>query len=285
MKLGYIGQGYVGKNSSDDFENRGMAVVRYSLEEPYIQNKDNIKDCDVVFIAVPTPSTPEGFDDSIVREAVGLTNDTATIVIKSTIVPGTTDAIQADYPTRTIIFSPEFLSEATAAHDAANPIMNILGIVNDDADAKAKQVMKLLPNSPHNQICSAREAEIIKYAHNVHGFFKILYTNFIYDVVQGNDASWDAVAKAIEADPYIANQILYYNKPVHKSGRGAGGHCFIKDVAAFREHYDQVVKNNVGTEALKALEEQNIKLLAASGKNLDLLEGVYGKKKIQDHLS
>ncbi len=58
-KIGFIGQGWIGKNYADDFEKRGFEVVRYAQEEPYIKNKEAIADCDIVFIAVPTPSTPE----------------------------------------------------------------------------------------------------------------------------------------------------------------------------------------------------------------------------------
>ena len=72
QKIGFIGQGWIGKNYADNFEERGFTVIRYALEEPYNGNKDKIKDCDIIFIAVPTPSTPQGFDDSIVRQAVAL---------------------------------------------------------------------------------------------------------------------------------------------------------------------------------------------------------------------
>ena len=69
-KIGFVGQGYIGKNYADDFENRGFEVIRYALEKPYTKNKDRIKDCDIVFIAVPTPTTPRGFDYSIVRSVI-----------------------------------------------------------------------------------------------------------------------------------------------------------------------------------------------------------------------
>ena len=41
-KIGFIGQGWIGKNYADDFERRGLEVVRYALEEPYVKNKDKI---------------------------------------------------------------------------------------------------------------------------------------------------------------------------------------------------------------------------------------------------
>ena len=88
--LGFIGQGFVGKAHADEFERRGFKTVRYALEEPYRDNKDKIKDCDVVFIAVPTPTTEKGFDDSIIRKAIKLVGKGKVAVIKSSILPGTT---------------------------------------------------------------------------------------------------------------------------------------------------------------------------------------------------
>ena len=75
IKLGFVGQGYVGKNYADDFEKRGYSLVRYSLEEPFINNKEAIRDCNIVFIAVPTPTTPKGFDSSIVEKSLSLLGD------------------------------------------------------------------------------------------------------------------------------------------------------------------------------------------------------------------
>ena len=53
MKIGFIGQGWVGKHYADDFEARGHDVVRYALEEPYVANKERVAECGIVFVAVP----------------------------------------------------------------------------------------------------------------------------------------------------------------------------------------------------------------------------------------
>ena len=66
MNIGFVGQGWIGKHYADNFEARGYMVVRYALEEPYVKNKEKIKECGIVFIAVPTPTSPKGFDASIV---------------------------------------------------------------------------------------------------------------------------------------------------------------------------------------------------------------------------
>jgi UDP-glucose 6-dehydrogenase len=60
---------------------------------------------------------------------------------------------------------------------------------------------------------------------------------------------------------------------MHKSGRGAGGHCFIKDFAAFEEIYQKMVpQDQLGLAMLDAIEKKNIALLTSTGKDLDLLK-------------
>lgn len=273
--IGFIGQGFIGKNYADDFDRRGYTTVRYALNEPYVQNRDKIKDCDFVFIAVPTPTTPAGFDYSIVRSAIDLVGAGKTAVIKSTIVPGTAKNLQAEFPNKTVIYSPEFLSEATAAHDAAHPFMNIVGLTDDSAKQKviAQKLHAVLPPAPYSQTCSSTEAEIIKYSHNGSGYTQILFFNLMFDLAQHHGCNWHMIQRAIEADPLVNNR---YARPIHKSGRGAGGHCFIKDVAALRAEYADKIGDEAGTALLEAMERKNIELLRGTGKDLDLLEGVYG---------
>lgn len=279
--IGFIGQGFIGKNYADDFERRGYTTVRYALEEPYVQNKGKIKDCEFVFIAVPTPTTPAGFDYSIVRSAIDLVGTGKTAVIKSTIVPGTAKLLQAEFPDKTVIYSPEFLSEATAAHDAAHPFMNIVGLTEDSVKQKviAQKLHAVLPPAPYAQTCSSTEAEIIKYSHNGSGYTQILFFNLMFDLAQHHGCNWHMIQRAIEADPLVNNR---YARPIHKSGRGAGGHCFIKDVAALRAEYADKIGNEAGTALLEAMERKNIELLRGTGKDLDLLEGVYGDAVLKD---
>jgi UDP-glucose 6-dehydrogenase len=150
LKIGFIGQGYVGKNYADDFEKRGFSVVRYALEEPYRKNKKYIQNCDIVFIAVPTPTTSKGFSYAIVDEALSLVKPGKIAVIKSTILPGTTERLQKKHPKLTVLFSPEFLGESTAAHDVANPFANVIGLPKDDMKHRkaADLVFAVLPRVP-----------------------------------------------------------------------------------------------------------------------------------------
>ncbi len=279
MKIGFIGQGYVGKNMADDFEARSYSTVRYSLEPAYAGNKDVIGACDVIFVAVPTPSTPEGFDYSIVKNAISLVRSGASVVIKSTLLPGTTESLQREYPDRTILFSPEFLCEATAAHDAAHPIFNIIGTTEDsDVQKKAaEEVMALLPLSKNQFFTTATSAEIFKYAHNIQGYMRVILSNLLYDVSSGLGTDWEQIKQMMDVDPMMSP---YYNSPIHKTGRGAGGHCFIKDMAAFRMLYAQVCEDDTeGLSVLTSMERKNLGLLKGSNKDQDLVEGVYGREQ------
>ncbi|HVM73364.1 MAG TPA: glycosyltransferase [Candidatus Paceibacterota bacterium] len=282
--VGFIGQGWIGKNYADDFERRGLSVVRYSLEEPYRHNRAKIAECDIVIIAVPTPTTPDGSDFSIVREAVSLVGKGKTAVIKSTMLPGTALAIQKDFPDRIVMYSPEFLSEATAAHDASHPFANIIGLAHDTPETRAiaQDILAVLPEAPFSLVCSSTEAEIIKYSHNGSGYTQIIFFNLMYDLARSHGFGWENIQRALEADPLISNR---YSRPFHKSGRGAGGHCFIKDVAALSQEYAQRVGDTEGSRLFRAMEQKNIELLRTTGKDLDLLADVYGANVLKGEVT
>ena len=97
----------------------------------------------------------------------------------------------------------------------------------------------------------------------------------MYDIATKLGADWKNIEEAIKADPLIPNR---YASPVHKSGRGAGGHCFIKDLAALKIAYKNIVKGDkLGLNVIESMEEKNKQLLKSTKKDLDILEGVYGE--------
>lgn len=281
-KIGFIGQGWIGKHYADDFESREFEVVRYSLEEPFVENKPLIPGCDIVFIAVPTPTTTNGFDISYVKDALSNVGKGKIAVIKSTLYPGTTEKLQNEFPHVFIFHSPEFLVEKTAAHDASNPNRNIVGFPVDNVvyRQKAVSVLRVLPDAPYQRIMSSRDAEFVKYAGNCFLFSKVIFMNILYELVKATDSDWSTVREAMIHDPRIGES---HTEPVHSSGRGAGGHCLIKDFEAFRHLYNKAVSDAHGGEVLKTMAEMNIDLLKKTNKDIDLLMGVYGVDlKVQD---
>jgi len=216
-RIGFIGQGWIGKHYADEFEERLYSVVRYALEEPYVQNKDQIKECQVVFIAVPTPTTPEGFQIGAVKSALQLLATGSTAVIKSTMLPGTTEKLQSEFPDLYILHSPEFLSEKTVVADTRFPKRNIIGIPLDDEGyrKRAQLVLNLLPNAPFETIMTAKEAELTKYAGNTFLYTKVVFMNALYDLVTAAGADYETVRAAVSADPRIGAS---HTQPVHTSG-------------------------------------------------------------------
>src|ERR1700734_3529644 len=155
--IGFIGQGWIGKAYADNFEERGYEVVRYSLEKPWVKNKDKIKECDIVFIAVWTPTVPGKksragelsveFDISVVESVLPLVGKGKIAVIKSTILPGTTTELQKKFPDIVVLYGPEFLSVSSHVHDAAHPFANLVGMSIEDSKhyLAAERVMRTLP--------------------------------------------------------------------------------------------------------------------------------------------
>lgn len=276
--IGFIGQGWIGKHYADDFEDRGFLIVRYALEKPYCDNKEAIQGCAITFIAVPTPTTPEGFDDSALRSALAVVGRGKIAVIKSTTVPGLTEELQKEFPDITIIHSPEFLTEKTAAYDAANPNRTILGLpVDSPAHLEAAEaVLAVLPTAPYQKIMTSRESELVKYAGNCYLYTKVLFMNMLYDCVKESGADFDVVKEALVHDPRIG---VSHTQPVHDDGRGAGGHCFIKDFEQFRRYYGEIVDDATSQQLLASMVKYNNQLLRSTEKDIDLLEGVYGEGK------
>ena len=280
MKIGFIGQGWIGKNYADDFVERGYDVVRYD-NNGFEKNKSLIKDCEIVFIAVPTPTTKKGFDYSIVEEVLSLVGKGKIAVIKSTILPGTGEKLQKKYKNIYVVHSPEFLMEATAYHDARNPQRNIVGVTKLDKKniEAAKKVLKVLPKAPYEKVMHIKEAEMVKYVGNCFLYTKVVFFNTMFDLMKKQGLDYENIREAVSFDPRIGQshtKILHNSGHTRKQGRGAGGHCFIKDYDAMLLMYEKFIGTDRGYKALKSYREKNNELLVKSEKDLELLRGVIG---------
>src|SRR5688572_31146562 len=115
MKIGVIGQGYVGKAYADYLEATGdHTVIRYGLEPEFNDNIFAVGSNEIVLIAVPTPSPNRHQSLNDVRIALALVEEGRIAVIKSTMLPGSTVQLQKEYSHLTILHCPEFLSADTA---------------------------------------------------------------------------------------------------------------------------------------------------------------------------
>lgn len=271
--VGYIGQGWVGRHSADAIEALGTPVIRYSLEPEYIGNKAKIKDCSVVFIVVTARTTPEGFEDKNLREAIELTAPGTLIAIRSTLPPGTTTVFETDYPDRKFIFYPEFLTMSTAKTDAEKPKRNIIGLGASADQTDAKTILSIIPEAEYVKVTTAVNAELSKYLTNCYWNFRNMYVNMQYDLAEAVGGDWDDLREMFIEDDRLQWE---HTKPVHNGGRGAGNSCLIKDFAIFAKQYEDKVGDTDGTTLLNTMAKKNVKYLHSTGKDIHFLEDVYG---------
>jgi UDPglucose 6-dehydrogenase len=276
LTIGFIGQGFIGKNYADDFEERGHNIIRYDIEL-HKENKEKIKDCDITLIAVPTPTTPQGFDSSILDEVLNLIGDNKIAVIKSTIKIGTTQELQKKHPNIIVMHSPEFLVERTASYNSRNPDRNIIGITNlEDKELykNAELVKSILPKAPYNLITKVENAELIKYGGNCLLYTRVIFMNMFYDLIERHKGlDYEKITEAMAADPRIGPTHMAVS---HQGGRGAGGHCFIKDFEALIEMLGEN-RLEKQKEVCESIRDINLDYMRNSGKDLELLKGVYGE--------
>lgn len=266
MKIAVVGQGFVGGAYSTWLEERGHDVIRYGLESQFAGNRDRVREAELVLVAVPTPTTPDGQDLSAVRGVVGLADSDATIVVKSTVLPGTTDDIAAGRSGPTV-HSPEFLRADHALADVRNPSRMVFGFPDGHDRQVTDALMALCPGGDV-YVTAARTSEFAKYAANAMLTAKVVMANALFDALP-DGSSWGAVEKILATDPRIGPSHM---TPVDANGgRGAGGHCFIKDLAALAEWS--------GVPFLQQLEDENLGLLEASGKDADIVAAVYRRRR------
>ena len=233
MKIGIIGQGFVGFSVYSTLK-RFYNVFTYDLKESLSNSTLDIieKECNVIFICVPTPMNKDGSCDiSKVQSTIEYFSnlENKILVIKSTIIPGTTDKLNKIYDNK-IVFSPEFLTERNALNDFKNQTRIILGGPSSCTIVVKNIFSKAFPNAQVIKT-SALEAELIKYFTNCFLATKISFSNEIFQICKKLNIDYDKIVEYAITDKRIGNSHL--NVPGHDGDFGFGGHCFPKDLAAF----------------------------------------------------
>jgi len=221
---------------------------------------DELNEAEIVFVCVPTPYTDSGCDISLVEEVVDKLKGNKIVVIKSTVVPGTTDKLQKQYKKHKFLFNPEFLTEATADQDMKYPDRQILGYTKESYNISG-DVMMLLPLAPFEKLIPAKEAEMVKYYGNTWFSTKVIFANQMYDLCKKVGVDYDTVKDCSAYDKRIGRSHL---EIWHKGYRGYGGKCLPKDTKALIKYADQ---NNVHMGLLKEADSFNQKLWEKSNTN------------------
>ncbi len=280
-RIGIIGVGMVGTPLKRWFEEsgykRGSDLFLYDID-PKKAYFDNINMADIIFIAVPTPRSPDGSCDlSAVVSALGtiIDSESKIVIIKSTVPPGTTEYFQSEFfPRWKMLFNPEFLTEKRAWEDFTRPDRQIVGFTGVSIDA-AHLVLSLLPKAPfmspwgintYKQVrITATEAEIIKYGGNIHFARKVNFANLLNLLCEKLGVDYENVRRGMAADFRIGDSHLDVN---HGGYRGFGGYCFPKDLDALI-YFLVNLELKEGVKLLEADKDFNAKLLASQGFSIE----------------
>ncbi len=299
--ISVIGMGYVGLCTATAFASKGFRTVGIDIDEKKIEQiqqgrapiyepqlesmlkkavrkKLLVATSDIsqatntssTFLTVGTPSRNDGSIDLNYVEKATEQLGTALrqkesyhlVIVKSTVVPGTTRKTVRPILTRSssksigtdlgLCSNPEFLKEGTAINDALHPDKIIIGSDDKKSSSVLKQLYKRFYGKklPPIILTNPETAELVKYTSNAFLATKISFINTIANIAQqvpGVDA--DRVAEAIGHDPRIGPLFL-------KAGPGYGGSCFHKDLEALINFSEDLGYSPI---LLRATEETNVR--------------------------
>lgn len=238
-KVGIIGRGFVG--SAVEF---GFSAQTGCDAEVRVYDKDPLKcthtleetvnKSDVVFISVPTPSNPDGsmhldILESVLIDINNINTGNAIILIRSTVVPGTTRNLQNKF-NLPLVFNPEFLTERSAKFDFINQARVVLG--GDPINtSKVVELYKWRFGDSLPCIQTSYEtAEMIKYMNNCFFATKISFLNEMKLISDKCGVEWETAVDGFVRDGRIGHSHLSVPGPDGKGG--FGGSCFPKDMQA-----------------------------------------------------
>lgn len=234
--IGIIGQGFVGNAIYQKFKNY-FKVATFDLDE-LKRNTNSLEEVveasDVIFVCLPTPMrrVDGSCDVSIVEGVINQINEIGkdvVVVIKSTIPPGTTERLNQTFKNITVMFNPEFLTEANAVKDFENPSKIILG-GNRKGTTVLKQIYSLVfPTTPIIKTGSTH-AEMVKYLTNTFLSVKVSFANEMYQICDKLGLDYDKVVEYATYDERLGKS--HWSVPGPDGDFGFGGHCFPKDLSA-----------------------------------------------------
>ena len=299
MKIGIIGLGFVGLSFSSVLSSKGFDIIGIDVDkeklktiklgkspffEPKIEEtlqkalkkklmfsdkiEDAVNNCDLIFVTVGTPMNLSGNIDlriilnvcKKIGESLSKTQNKPHIIIKSTVIPGTTiNKIKKKLEVAsnkkegdgfTLITNPEFLREGRAIEDTLKPHLIVIGSNSEKSSEKLRKFYeKTYGEKIPIIVTNNTTAELIKYANNSFLATKISFINNIANLCQTlPGTNVDIIAKAIGIDPRIGQQFL-------NAGPGYGGSCLPKDVQAM-----MIFQKKSGQESvlLNAVHQTNV---------------------------
>jgi UDPglucose 6-dehydrogenase len=272
MNIGIIGVGKLGLAYALVFEEVGFQVFASSYKQEYVEdlqkkitdslepgiaemlknsknidftvdNHNVIKNCDIIYVMVATPSTPMGDYDigavrSVAHDFLNHPGPVAgkTLIIGSTVNPGNCVELHDLLKQKkvNVVYCPTFAAQGSVLRDVRNPHTMSLGTTDEVVARKCKDVFaKIAPPDTPIYVMHPTTAEILKLAGNCRATMEISFVNMVGQMLVEN-----GLTKDIET----ANQYLsFVKKQVRwKYGFGYGGPCYPRDNRSL-VHYAQKI--------------------------------------------
>ena len=261
MNIGIIGQGFVGTAVNEGLKSK-FNVETYDIAKKSTCSSigEVCEKSDVVFVCLPTPMHPDGSCSTlIVQKVLNEINDLNTcntVVVKSTIPPGTTEQWNKKYNNIQIVFNPEFLTEANSIEDFKTQNRIIVGGPRPASTKVARLFRKAFPKIPIIKTGSTH-AEMVKYVTNCFLATKVSFANEMFKVCNELDIDYDKVIEYAKFDERLGYS--HWAVPGPDGDFGFGGHCFPKDMNALIYLGDRL---GVDLKTLKSALETNDKVRA-----------------------
>lgn len=276
MNIAVVGTGYVGLVTGTCFAETGNNVICVDIDtkkvekmkngevpiyEPHLDVlfernikqkrlsfttnlKEAIDQCQIIFLALPTPPDEDGSADlkyilGVAEELGKIITEYKIIIDKSTVPVGTADKVTAAVAKNAtvdfdVVSNPEFLREGFAVDDFMKPDRVVIGTRSDKAINVLKELYKPFVRQGNPVIfMDEKSAELTKYAANAFLATKITFMNEIANFCELVGADVDMVRRGIGTDTRIGNRFLF-------PGIGYGGSCFPKDVSALAKSGKEV---------------------------------------------
>ena len=260
MNIGIIGQGFVG-NAIYQKLKKYYKVFTYDIQVKLCNSDldEVLNRCKIIFVCLPTPMNKDGscnldiLDNTLdTINKASMEVEDRIVVIKSTIIPGSTHNFQLKYRYIDLVFNPEFLTEANAIDDFENQTRLLLGGPKR-ATTKIKQIFSAaFRKTPRIIKTDAKTAELVKYVTNTFLATKVSFANEIYQLCESLDLDYDKIIEYATLDPRLGDS--HWGVPGPDGDFGFGGHCFPKDLAAIIEITKE---NNITNNVLKAAQITN----------------------------
>lgn len=193
---------------------------------------------DVIFIAVGTPSAPNGRDADLtylfeaVSQIAPVLKQGVVLIIKCTVIAGTANRVREQIESLrpdldfSVVSNPEFLREGSAVEDFMKPDRVVIGVHDERGREVAEQIYRPLKlQSTPFRLTSLEDAELAKHASNAFLAMKVSFINEIADLCERTGANVMEIADIMGLDERIGDKFL-------RAGPGFGGSCFPKDSRA-----------------------------------------------------